>query len=289
MDRKFCLKWNNFQENTIQTFSKLRIEEDFYDVTLVSDDQKQIPAHKVVLSSSSKYFKNILKSNMHSHPMLCLNGITSMELENVLDYIYKGEVQIFHENIDKFLNIARRLQINGLLSSDNYEQLISNQSIETEHEPASQTIDKLNEASKDRESYVTYYGYDNSLNAAYVNENLNQNEVNDEIYESSFRITSKQSRMAEEDHLISEILDNSIENDEIASHFCIHCKFSSNDVEEFLAHLKLEEHLKNTKLKTRNAIMLCKVCNMSFKKYRDVVRHLRTIKHLKLMLLNRKD
>ena len=95
LNEKFCLKFNDFQENTIKTFSRLREENDFFDVTLVSDDQKQIMAHKVVLSSCSEYFKNILKTNKHSHPMLCMTGITSIDLDNVLNYVYQGEVKIF--------------------------------------------------------------------------------------------------------------------------------------------------------------------------------------------------
>ena len=94
MSEKFSLKWNDFQTNVTKSFSKLRKEEDFYDVTLVSDDQKQISAHKLVLSSCSEYFKNILKHNKHQHPLLCLEGIDSQELNNVLDYIYYGEVQV---------------------------------------------------------------------------------------------------------------------------------------------------------------------------------------------------
>ena len=117
MEEKFCLKWNDFQENVIKNFSKLRNEDDFFDVTLVSDDQKQMMAHKVILSSCSVYFKNILKKNKHSHPMLCLTGISSMELENVLDYAYHGEVKIFQEDINKFLDIAQILKLDGLLTS----------------------------------------------------------------------------------------------------------------------------------------------------------------------------
>ena len=117
MEEKFCLKWNDFQSNTIKTFSRLRNEEDFFDVTLVSDDQKQMMAHKVVLSSCSEYFKNILKTNKHSHPMLCLTGLTSMDLENILDYAYHGEVQIFQEDINKFLDLAQILKLDGLLAT----------------------------------------------------------------------------------------------------------------------------------------------------------------------------
>ena len=118
MEEKFSLKWNDYQENIIKTFSLLRKEEEFFDVTLVSDDQKRIMAHKVVLSSSSEYFRNILKTNKHSHPMLCLTGICSEDLENVLNYIYQGEVQIFQRDIDKFLDIAQRLGLQGLLTLD---------------------------------------------------------------------------------------------------------------------------------------------------------------------------
>ena len=80
MSEKFCLKWNDFQCNVTKSFSNLRKEADFYDATLISDDQKQMFAHKVVLSFSSEFFKNILKQNKHSQPLLCLDGINSNEL-----------------------------------------------------------------------------------------------------------------------------------------------------------------------------------------------------------------
>ena len=118
MAEKFCLKWNDFQTNVSNTFRKLRTSDNFYDVTLVSDDQQQVSAHKVVLSSSSGYFKNILTSNKHSHPMLCLNGVNKGDLENILDFIYNGEIQIFQDHLDQFLEIAQRFQLEGLIKGE---------------------------------------------------------------------------------------------------------------------------------------------------------------------------
>ena len=115
MTEKFCLKWNDFQTNVSNTFRKLRTSEHFYDVTLVSDDQQQVQAHKVVLSSSSEYFKNILTSNKHSHPMLCLSGVNKEDLKNILDFIYNGEIQIYQDKLDIFLDIAQRFQLEGLI------------------------------------------------------------------------------------------------------------------------------------------------------------------------------
>ena len=69
MDEKFSLKWNDFQSTVSQSFGVLRKEKDFFDVTLVSDDEVQIPAHKLVLlyrlspfpSLSVTFYKTMLR------------------------------------------------------------------------------------------------------------------------------------------------------------------------------------------------------------------------------------
>jgi len=126
MSEKFCLKWNDFHSNVSKSFSKLRNEDDFYDVTLVSDDQKLISAHKVVLSACSEYFKNILKQNKHSNPLLCLEGISYKDINNVLDYIYNGEVNVYQDDVEKFLTIAERFKLEGLIATENDAQNIQN-------------------------------------------------------------------------------------------------------------------------------------------------------------------
>ena len=118
---KLTLKWDDFQSNVSSSFRRLRDTDDFYDVTLVSDDQQQMSAHKIVLAAISGYFKKVLKENRHSNPLLCLNGVNSHELRGVLDYIYNGEVQINQEHLDNFLKIAQRFQLDGLLEVENKE------------------------------------------------------------------------------------------------------------------------------------------------------------------------
>ena len=120
MSEKFCLKWNDFHSNVSKSFGLFRSEDYLHDVTLVSDDHHQVPAHKLVLSASSEYFKNVLKNNNkpNTHPLLCLDGVNSDDLRNILDYIYNGEIQIFQENLDRFLSIAQRLKLEGLIGND---------------------------------------------------------------------------------------------------------------------------------------------------------------------------
>ena len=120
---KFSLKWNDFQTNVSSSFCKLRTEKDFFDVTLVSDDEVHISSHKLVLSASSDFFKNILRQSSHANPLIFLSGIKSKELNFVMDYIYNGEVQLFQNDLDSFLDIAQKLKIDGLEISKQEDDL----------------------------------------------------------------------------------------------------------------------------------------------------------------------
>ena len=64
------LKWKDFQSNVTKSFQRLRQEKDYSDVTLIGDDYQPLWAHKVVLSSSSEYFKNVL-TTVETIQILC--------------------------------------------------------------------------------------------------------------------------------------------------------------------------------------------------------------------------
>ena len=114
---KFCLKWNNFEPNISKTFSRLRNETQLADVTLIGNDHQQVAAHKVVLSACSDVFKTIFCSNSQPNLSLYLDSIHTEEIKLMMDYIYHGEVKIFQDDIERFLEIANKYQLEGLLSS----------------------------------------------------------------------------------------------------------------------------------------------------------------------------
>lgn len=139
MTEKFNLKWNDFNTNTSRAFGLLRTDKSLQDVTLVGEDNHQVAAHKLILSACSDYFRNIFRNNMHSHPLLCLEGITSADLDNIMDYVYHGEVKIFQEDLDRFLAIAERFKLQGLLSDqESHEEEINNP--QQHHVPAAPRI-----------------------------------------------------------------------------------------------------------------------------------------------------
>ena len=122
MDETFALKWNDYQSNWTKSLSEFRKDKVFSDVTLISDDKTKFAAHKVVLSSCSNMFKFILKENDHSKPLLYLGGISSVNLGYILDYIYHGEINLYQEQLDSFLESAQNLEIVGLMGQENKDQ-----------------------------------------------------------------------------------------------------------------------------------------------------------------------
>ena len=114
---KFCLKWNDFQENLNSAFGGLRKDKDLADVTLVCEDGTQIDTHKVILAISSPFFMEILKKNKHPHPLIYMKGCKVAELLAMIDFLYYGEANVDQESLDAFLGLAQELKLQGLTGS----------------------------------------------------------------------------------------------------------------------------------------------------------------------------
>ena len=119
---KYCLKVDQFGSSFLDSLRDLRASEDLFDVTLVSDDENPVQAHKLVLSASSIFFKNIFKFNKNNHPLLYIRGLAEKDLKNVLEFLYNGEVQVAHNELDKFLEVAKDLKLKGIYEQENLHQ-----------------------------------------------------------------------------------------------------------------------------------------------------------------------
>merc|ERR1712150_238945 len=64
------------------------INEDFADVTLVTEDKKQIKANGTILSACSPVFKDIFKKDNRSSTIMYLRGIQYSEMESIMQFIY---------------------------------------------------------------------------------------------------------------------------------------------------------------------------------------------------------
>ena len=120
-DEKLCLQWNDFRDNVSAAFGDLRDDKEFTDVTLACEDGQQVEIHKVVLVSSSPFFLNLLKRNKHTHPLVYMRGLEYENLLSMVDFLYRGEANVYQENLESFLAMANELQLKGLAKREEEE------------------------------------------------------------------------------------------------------------------------------------------------------------------------
>ena len=136
MSEAFSLKWENFQSNVSRSFGLLKHEVYLHDVTLIGDDHHQVSAHKLILSACSEYFKNIFKYNNkpNVNPLLCLDGVSADDLNNVMEYIYNGEVKLYQTNLKRFLDVAQRFKLEGMTDMENEDEDLLENKVATKME-----------------------------------------------------------------------------------------------------------------------------------------------------------
>ncbi|XP_054736487.1 longitudinals lacking protein, isoforms A/B/D/L isoform X7 [Anastrepha obliqua] len=115
-DQQFCLRWNNHQSTLISVFDTLLENQTLVDCTLAAEGQF-LKAHKVVLSACSPFFADLLQQQYDKHPIFILKDVKYQELRAMMDYMYRGEVNISQDQLAALLKTAESLQIKGL--SDN--------------------------------------------------------------------------------------------------------------------------------------------------------------------------
>ena len=115
---KYSLTWHTYSDHLKIMMKELMMNEDFSDVTLVTEDKKQIKAHINILSACSPVLKDILKKDRNNSPIIYLRGIQYSELESIMQFIYLGEATFYEERMDEVLAVAKSLEIKELCKAE---------------------------------------------------------------------------------------------------------------------------------------------------------------------------
>ncbi|XP_069684878.1 uncharacterized protein [Periplaneta americana] len=115
--QQFCVKWNSYSSNLQNVFPRLLTSEHFVDITLACEGQ-MIKCHKVVLSACSTYFEKLLVQNPCQHPIIFMKDMKHWEVQALVDFMYKGEVNVSQDELNSLLVAAEALQIRGLCGSE---------------------------------------------------------------------------------------------------------------------------------------------------------------------------
>ena len=118
MDHKKCsLTWHSYSDHLKSMMKEFIMNEDFSDVTLVTEDKKKIKANISILSACSPVFKDILKKEKKSNQIVYLRGVQFTEMESIIHFIYLGEATIYEERMDEFRAVAKSLEIEELCNA----------------------------------------------------------------------------------------------------------------------------------------------------------------------------
>jgi len=129
-EQKLNITWSEFADSCGRSFARLWGEEALADVVIATGDHHQITAHKVILSSCSEFFHEVLVTHPHQRPLLYLKDVAYRQLLLVLQFLYKGECQVDQDDVEEFLAVGKALRINGLNAKEQ-EQKEQNQDQDT--------------------------------------------------------------------------------------------------------------------------------------------------------------
>jgi len=117
-DHLYKISWQQFRENITENFRDLRGANQLHDVSLYIDSHHTIGAHKVILCTVSPYFRRLLTTlppTAAAHPVLLMpKDVTKVEVGQILDFVYYGEVSLPQSQVQRFLDIAEHFEIRGL-------------------------------------------------------------------------------------------------------------------------------------------------------------------------------
>ena len=107
------IKTTNFQTKVSERYQNVRSSSDFSDVTLVSEDYGRIDAHKVILATASRVFKDMFQSLNHANPMIFMREVTANQLNSLMQLIYFGETTVNQDQIEGVLQLMEEMQLDG--------------------------------------------------------------------------------------------------------------------------------------------------------------------------------
>nr|CAD7447076.1 unnamed protein product [Timema bartmani] len=123
LPQQYCLRWKYHHNNLQVMFSQLLERESFCDVTLACEG-KTLRAHKVVLSACSTYFDMIFSQYEEKNPIVILKDVKFSDIKALVEFMYKGEINVDHSHLASLLKTAEDLRIKGLAEvswrSDNH-------------------------------------------------------------------------------------------------------------------------------------------------------------------------
>ena len=114
----FSITSKSYHNLITSSLRELYESKKFSDVTLVTEDQKIIKAHKFILSANSDMFKTILEEKEIDSSTVFLRGVSFSSLLPIVEFCYMGKADVEQDCVTKFIETAADLKVSEFLKVD---------------------------------------------------------------------------------------------------------------------------------------------------------------------------
>ena len=264
----YNLTWKTFSKHLTETVQEMFEDKSFANVTLVCEGQRQLRAHKFVLSACSSVFKSILKYNSaESNPLIILRGIRYEDMEAILQFMYQGETCVSKDRIKDFMKTAEELEVKIISKKPRAQKEILKQQDKNSIDPTE--IEDIIGRNENAES--TLASQEVSPNS------FNENVVKLKCFELLEDETVKLYFESDDDSDV----DNPMEEDVIRDSVDVHSTYEVNMEDENLGY-KSEHNVKSVRKKKdvlsepRGAGFKCDFCDYEADIKSTVTRHVKS-------------
>lgn len=94
-------------------FSRLLGQEQFTDV-VVTAEGRHVKCHKMVLSACSSYFEQLFMNFNEPHQIVILKDTSFNDIVAIIEFMYKGEINVSQDKLSSLLKTAENLKVKGL-------------------------------------------------------------------------------------------------------------------------------------------------------------------------------
>ena len=241
----------NNHKNSSQILTDLRNENFLTDVTLVTEDFSFLPAHQIILTAMSGYFEQLFRLKVTTkQTLVCLQSVSYLELTQIIQYIYQGEIEIDEDKLDRFLELAERFGLKGLSIerqslNDSKELLLEGRKVNEKEKIQGNDIETLERAIKKENLALTF------------NQSLKQNRfLNCSLPYSKNKnliafVAGREVSMEEIDEMILPLY----KKNENKDYVCLKCPMVAKGLKHISEHV--EKHIKELDY-------ICKECGKRF-------------------------
>ena len=121
MSEKLATVSHRDRDSLAESFFLDRLSDQlFSDVTLVTNEG-QIQAHRVILGSISKVFRDILSTLPFPNPVIYMGNMTLSRLKTLVSYVYLGKCEVPSEDLENFLALCTDFKIEGFSDTEKIE------------------------------------------------------------------------------------------------------------------------------------------------------------------------